>query len=154
MIHERGHQPTQPLPIPPGSRQLKLFGELPLSLHRNRSEGRCPNGIFDPWVRWDRGLDPARNSSAVAAVAVRGPRPKWAQVQMVPGPKWGQAQWALGPKWAQAQWAPGPNLIKNHKVDIGVRSGSYFFRLSGTSWSQLTKCSISRPSWAPTVLPF
>ena len=33
-----------------------------------RSEGRCPNGIFDPWVRWDRGLDPARNSSAAVAV--------------------------------------------------------------------------------------
>ncbi len=26
----------------------------------NRSEGRCPNGIFDPWARWDGGLDPAR----------------------------------------------------------------------------------------------
>ena len=34
-----------------------------------RSEGRVPNGIFDPWVRWDRGLDSVRNSSA-AAVAV------------------------------------------------------------------------------------
>ena len=29
----------------------------------------CPNGIFDPWVRWDGGLDSARNSSAAAAVA-------------------------------------------------------------------------------------
>ena len=30
-----------------------------------------PNGIFDSWVRWDGGLDPARNSSvAAAAVAV------------------------------------------------------------------------------------
>ena len=36
-----------------------------------RSEGRVPNGIFDPWVRWDGGLDSARNSSA--AVAVIGP---------------------------------------------------------------------------------
>ena len=35
----------------------------------NRSEGRCPNGIFDSWVRWDRGLDPARNSSAAVAIA-------------------------------------------------------------------------------------
>ena len=34
-----------------------------------RSEGRVPNGIFDPWVRWDRGLDSARNSSVVVAVA-------------------------------------------------------------------------------------
>ena len=35
-----------------------------------RSEGRVPNGIFDPWVRWDGGLDSARNSSAAAVVAV------------------------------------------------------------------------------------
>ena len=35
----------------------------------SRSEGRVPNGIFDPWVRWDGGLDSARNSSAVAVAA-------------------------------------------------------------------------------------
>ena len=34
-----------------------------------RSEGRVPNGIFDPWVRWDGGLDSARNSSAAAVAA-------------------------------------------------------------------------------------
>ena len=35
-----------------------------------RSEGRVPNGIFDPWVRWDGGLDSVRNSSVAAAAAV------------------------------------------------------------------------------------
>ena len=35
-----------------------------------RSEGRVPNGIFDPWVRWDGGLDSVRNSSAAAVAAV------------------------------------------------------------------------------------
>ena len=28
-----------------------------------------PNGIFDPWVRWDGGLDSVRNSSAAAVAA-------------------------------------------------------------------------------------
>ena len=36
----------------------------------DRSEGRVPNGIFDPWVRWDGGLDSARNSSVAVAAAV------------------------------------------------------------------------------------
>ena len=35
----------------------------------NRREGRGPNEIFDFWGRWDRGLDPARNSSAAAVAA-------------------------------------------------------------------------------------
>ena len=29
-----------------------------------------PNGIFDPWARWIRGLALARNSSGAAAAAV------------------------------------------------------------------------------------
>ena len=40
-----------------------------LELGLRRSEGRVPNGIFDPWVRWDGGLDSVRNSSVAAAVA-------------------------------------------------------------------------------------
>ena len=34
------------------------------------SEGRVPERDIYPWVRWDGGLDSARNSSAAAAVVV------------------------------------------------------------------------------------
>ena len=48
---------------------LFIIGCIILYYVYYRSEGRVPNGIFDPWVRWDGGLDSVRNSSA-AAVAV------------------------------------------------------------------------------------
>ena len=35
----------------------------------NRSEGRVPEQDIDPWVRWDGGLDSARNSSAAVVAA-------------------------------------------------------------------------------------
>ena len=59
-----------------------VYSEIKASLFVYSEVGvrGCPNGIFDPWVRWDGGLGPAKNSSAAVI------RHRRARVGPGPGP--------------------------------------------------------------------